>query len=367
MKISKLLLVSQAMLFAGFLQAQQTSLAIINISVRGMIYDQAMVTNMVRKELLKTNLYYVIDPYEVSEKMKNAGADYAGSYDRESLSAAAALMGAKKILTGSMERLGDRMIVTLSIVDAGSKTIEKSFTGEYIYNTDYADNIVGVAVKNLLDIPVDQQILDAVVARKEPVVNLYNTVRASGPRIGLTHFTGYLKRRLTDPEAPDNGFDMNPVISQFGYQFESQYYSSGYMQTLIEVVVLLGGIENGRFIPTLAVLNGFRDAKSGLEIALGPVFWLSQKEEGTYIDGKWKLKKDLLNDTTLTVDPDEEYYVLPHKGGTTSPGFGLVVSVGKTFRSGNLNIPVNIYMIPQQHRKEGWQWGISLGFNVSKK
>ncbi|MBI2151544.1 hypothetical protein HYU21_02335 [Candidatus Woesearchaeota archaeon] len=84
-------------------------------------------------------------------------------------------------------------------------------------------------------------------------------------------------------------------------------------------------------------------------------------------NGKWRLKDDLLKDTTLTVDPDAEYYVLPHKGGTTSPGFGLVVSVGKTFRSGNLNIPVNIYMIPQQHRKEGWQWGISLGFNVSKK
>ena len=42
----------------------------------------------------------------------------------------------------------------------------------------------------------------------------------------------------------------------------------------------------------------------------------------------------------------------------------LIVAVGRTFKSGYLNVPVNVYASPN---KEGTTVGISFGFNVAKK
>jgi len=55
--------------------------------------------------------------------------------------------------------------------------------------------------------------------------------------------------------------------------------------------------------------------------------------------------------------------------GRYSRGFGalsasLILSAGRTFKSGYLNIPVNIYVSP---RKEGTVVGFSFGFNIYKK
>ena len=43
---------------------------------------------------------------------------------------------------------------------------------------------------------------------------------------------------------------------------------------------------------------------------------------------------------------------------------GLIIAVGKTFKSGYLNVPVNLYVSPN---KEGTVVGISFGFNIAKR
>ena len=42
---------------------------------------------------------------------------------------------------------------------------------------------------------------------------------------------------------------------------------------------------------------------------------------------------------------------------------GFVFAVGKSFKSGKLNIPVNAFFIP---RRDGNRIGISVGFNAKK-
>jgi hypothetical protein len=51
------------------------------------------------------------------------------------------------------------------------------------------------------------------------------------------------------------------------------------------------------------------------------------------------------------------------KRGSAKFSSGFVFSVGKTFRSGYLNIPVNLYASP---KKSGTYVGASIGFNVNK-
>ena len=50
--------------------------------------------------------------------------------------------------------------------------------------------------------------------------------------------------------------------------------------------------------------------------------------------------------------------------GNAKVSLGLIVAAGKTFRSGRLNMPVNLYWSP---KADGDVIGLSIGFNVAKK
>ncbi|MEM7509453.1 MAG: hypothetical protein AAF388_00890 [Bacteroidota bacterium] len=77
-------------------------------------------------------------------------------------------------------------------------------------------------------------------------------------------------------------------------------------------------------------------------------------------EGNWQLTQewegDLADRPSLSKQID--------KRGTPEFFSRWVWSVGKTFRSGYLNIPVNVYASPH---KEDWMVGLSVGFNVRRK
>ena len=115
--------------------------------------------------------------------------------------------------------------------------------------------------------------------------------KLSGPRVGMTIITnGSLSDHL------EGNF-----MTQFGYQFEKQIAGDEQIAGLIEGIVMIGGLEQGLFIPSVSGLFGARTA-SGFEFAMGP---------------------------NLSV-----------------AGAGLVIGVGKTIRMGSINIPINFAFVP---------------------
>ena len=89
------------------------------------------------------------------------------------------------------------------------------------------------------------------------------TLSLSGPRFGLTLLSDGVVKKLSE----DN-VDVNSSISQFGWQFEKQFYTrdSG-VTALNEWVFLLGGMDQGVAIPSLSWLVGLR-TKEGAELTL---------------------------------------------------------------------------------------------------
>ena len=70
----------------------------------------------------------------------------------------------------------------------------------------------------------------------------------SGPRVGMTFLTPASSIRSKE----DFNKDIDPVISQFGWQYEKRFLSSDTGATgVTEWVVLLGGIDQGVVIPSL--------------------------------------------------------------------------------------------------------------------
>jgi hypothetical protein len=112
---------------------------------------------------------------------------------------------------------------------------------------------------------------------------------------------------------------VGPAISQFGWQFEKQFYtkSSG-VTALNEWVVLVGGLDQSVAIPSVSWLVGLR-TKEGAEFGVGP--------------------------------------------NVTPAGAALVVSAGVTFRAGILNVPMNFAVVPT---KVGTRVTVLTGFTMRR-
>jgi hypothetical protein len=140
-------------------------------------------------------------------------------------------------------------------------------------------------------------------------------VNLSGPRFGITALGDSLVNELAA-----RGYQVRPVISQFGWQAERAFYraDSG-VAAMTELVVLLGGLENNLILPSFTWMVGMRSA-NGAEFGIGP-----------------------------NVSP---------------AGTALALAGGVTFRHGYLNVPVNVAVVPS---KTGTRISLLTGFNMRRR
>jgi hypothetical protein len=155
-------------------------------------------------------------------------------------------------------------------------------------------------------------------ARAQSTIPPYATdvVDMSGPRFGLT----MLSQGSVDALKERRNIAVQPLISQFGWQFERRFYTNGDGSTMLtEWIPLLSGLEQGVALPSLNWLVGLRTSR-GSEFGIGP------------------------NITPL--------------------GVGLVFAGGMTVRSGALHVPFN-FAVATSH--SGPRVSIMTGFNLRRR
>lgn len=143
--------------------------------------------------------------------------------------------------------------------------------------------------------------------------DLVRQINRSGPRFGVTWLGG----DLVDTLQSKHQIDVAPVITQFGWQFERQFASlENGPVALNEWVFLVGGLDQGVFLPSLTWLVGIR-TPGQFEFGVGP--------------------------------------------NATPAGVALAFSSGFTFRAGALAVPVNMAIVPSKY---GVRASILSGFNI---
>ncbi len=145
--------------------------------------------------------------------------------------------------------------------------------------------------------------------------SIITPINLDGPRVGLTYIApGKLAEKLK------KDYDVNPFITQFGWQFETRYFSlPNGTAGLVEGVLLVGGLEQGKFLPSANLLIGIRN-KRGIEFGFGPNVSLA--------------------------------------------GASFVLAAGATFQSNYVNFPINIAIVPAS---DGIRISLLTGFNARKK
>ncbi|MEC8030491.1 MAG: hypothetical protein VX138_00945, partial [Bacteroidota bacterium] len=284
--------------------------------------------------------------------------------------------GVDKMITGAIENLGKKIVITVKLLDVKTGNYDKIAVEEFINLDTEVQTMMQITTNKALGIENDPELLNNFVYFNQPPEAPITYIKNNGPRMGMSFVGGDMGQVLQNP-ASKGGFDATPIMTQIGYQFEGSYLSAGNFQALIEGLVFLTGVEQNMFNPSLAILNGFRSSKNGWEIGFGPTFRLSRIAEGYYvddvkendnwrIDSEWRVPANL--DTTSPwggyLDNPYESYTRMDSRGVVRLQAGWVWALGKTFHSGYLNIPVNAFL---SYNQNGYFLGLSMGFNITKK
>jgi hypothetical protein len=146
--------------------------------------------------------------------------------------------------------------------------------------------------------------------REAEYPQIQQEIKLGGPRIGFTLISGQQASRLRD------AYQVNPFLTQFGWQFETRLFrTAGGFSALAEIIPLVGGLEQGRFLPSLSALVGLRGPKNW-ELGVGPNVSLA--------------------------------------------GAGLVFAVGTSFHSQGIHFPINLAVVPGN---AGTRVSLLFGFN----
>lgn len=355
--------------------AQKSTAAAVNIFTNGVGISPIEAESLFRIELTKSNIYNVYDKQDLLEVSKKNDISLKDCYGKDCLHAIGVAAKVDKIVTGSIEHLGKRVIVTVKILDVLSNTYDKTISEEFIDLEREIQLMIHMTLNKALGIENNKEYLEKLVYYNEPLQLPTTRVNNSGPRMGLAYVGGEINEVLTRDEK-DGGYEVQPILSQFGYQIEGVYLSSGNFQALAEGMFMMTGVEQGLFSPSFVFMNGFRSSKNGWEIAFGPSISFKRSARGYYdnqntwhLESEWNgtiTEYDTINNYTKYIDNPNPYDVERRldKRGDVVVTANWVWAIGKTFHSGYLNIPVNAYF---SHSKDGWMTGLSVGFNIARK
>lgn len=350
-------------------RTKQTKIAVLGIDVKELSTNSESVAHITRLKLQKLDRFAVFRSYDVAEELKTANLQVNQCYSIKCLSNAGKLLGAEQMLSGTIERFGERIIISMILVDVSSASIIKSDVNEYYNFPNELEGMIEISVNNLLDLPSDPKLVNG-LEKKQNILEDQSVERLklNGPRMGLAYVGGIHGKRLQDSKSI-GGYEMLPIMTQFGYQMELQYMSAGNMQALLEVIPMVSGMDQGRFIPSITLMNGFRHSKSGWEFAFGPTMRISQIARGYYDNQDiWHLEYEWWqqNVDENGVIPENPYTIIDNLDarGRAKLTYGFTVAAGKTFQSGHLNMPVNLFFTPT---KDSYLFGASFGFNVRTK
>jgi hypothetical protein len=386
-----------ALVFSLNVTAQTTevksTIAVANPNVTAISVKAESAAKMMRLELIKLDKYKVYDEFDMADVIKTNPEFTQGCYGQNCLIKLGEGLNTSFVMSGSLDLLGNKIAITLKIIDVKNKTIYMSAVREFDNQEVEVQRMIEIVLKEMHGLPIDKGLVDRLSFKNELITsNNIGKVNNSGPRIGVAGLVGSINEFATRPE-DQGGLGIQPVVSMIGYQVEGQYVGTENFSALVEGVFNVSGLEQGQFIPSFIFMNGFRFGKGNWEFAFGPGFGLKKVSNGFLDkDNKFGTNERYFSEEDWSTYAYDNYrndpaynttgsFVAPtpeQLSGNTTYNFGksnydkrgitklntsFVFAFGRTFKAGALNIPVNIFYSSQ---RGGGYTGFNVGFNVIK-
>ncbi|MBI2270369.1 MAG: hypothetical protein HYU69_08435 [Bacteroidetes bacterium] len=343
----------------------RTKVTVLNIDSKGVGIDPSQMGNLVRIELDKLDTFEVMDRYDVSYVIEKNALKTDNCYGKLCMVEMGKVIKSDKMFTGSVELIGQSILITMRLIDVQKETIEKTQVVEFLNISQEIPAMINITIRKMFGMTNDNNLV-AKLTKRFDYESLTNNpteeqLRLNGTRMGFTFLTAQTAKYIMSSK-DKGGFGMQyPAMFQFGYQFEKQYLNAGRMQALFEFIPMISGLDHGLIIPSITLMNGIRDNRYGWEFAFGPTVNVIKKAKGYYDNNEWKLESEWKGDPASPLPAMIERI---DSRGELTLNWGFVFAAGRTFKSGKLNIPVNVHVVPSS---DGIRFGASFGFNAKTK
>ncbi len=369
-----------------FLAQTNATLAVANPNVNSLTIKPEAAAKMMRLELIKMNKYKVYDEFDMNEIIQAKEEYRTGCYGQNCLTRLGEELKVDYVMSGSIDGLGNKIVVTVKIIDVKNQALYKSAVREFDNQETEIQRMIEIVLSEMHGITIDKVTLDRLAFKNEIITsNNVGKVNNSGPRIGFAYLTGDLNEFAMRNEQY-GGLGIQPFASMIGYQIEGQYVGTENFSALVEGIINVSGLEQGQFVPSISLLNGFRFGKGNWEFAFGPRFGIKSVSNGFFdaqkkynpsysgSEGQYFSQSDwntyaqenglvAANGDILAPEYGYSFTECFDKRGSKDLSTSFLVAFGKTFQAGALNIPVNLFYSSQ---KGGGYIGVNMGFNVQK-
>jgi hypothetical protein len=358
-------------------KADKSTIAVALPNVDNIEVSREIIAKLLQIELIKLDLYKVYDEFDIQEGIDSDERFTENCYGKNCLIDLGKAVDVDYIVSASLLGFGGKTVISIKIIEISSGNIVKNDVKEFIEDETKVQRMLQVLIRQMHDIEMHPEVVARIVHDDQPIIKkTVGKISNSGPRIGYSFLTGELKD-FAERTEEQGGMDIFPGVSMIGYQLEKQYIGTENFSALGEVLFTVSGLEQGIAIPSITLMNGLRFGKAGWEFAFGPGFGFKRTSQGFYDTqglygdrGEYWTEKEYYgtghstNQDGGTVDPAYDITEnTDHKGDNWKLNTRWVMAVGRTFRAGGLNIPVNIFY---SSMKKSGMVGVSVGFNVFK-
>ncbi|MEX2484424.1 MAG: hypothetical protein WED10_07690 [Brumimicrobium sp.] len=360
-------------------QSNKSTIAVALPNIDNIDISREIVAKLIQIELIKLDMYKVYDEFDIQEGVDSDERFTKDCYGKNCLIDLGKAVGVDYIVSTSLLGFGGKTVISIKIIDISTGNIVKNDVKEFIEDKSKVQRMLQVLIRQIHNIEMHPEVVARITHDDQPIIKKnVGRVNNSGPRVGYSLLTGDLKEFAERPES-QGGLDIYPGVSMIGYQIEKQYIGTENFSALGELMFTVSGLEQGVAIPSITVMNGLRFGKAGWEFAFGPGFGIKRMSKGFYDEqGLYGRAGDYW--TEREFNDSEHYNYDPETGEETEPAYDItkntdnrgdiwsvntrwVMAVGRTFRAGGLNIPVNVFY---SSMKNSGMVGLSVGFNVVK-
>jgi TolB-like protein len=172
---------------AVFAQTEaKKTLAVLDFDVRNYPVDAQQLIDKATIELIRINKFEIVDKYDIEYISKRDKVDLKGCYSKICLEDIGKRLECDYLLTGSYDLLGDRVAVTVRLYDVAKGSFTESASRIYLNIPQQNLTMMEVAVKDLLAVANDENLIKKLTISEEYESALNNpetsVINNNGPR-----------------------------------------------------------------------------------------------------------------------------------------------------------------------------------------
>ena len=163
--------------------AQLKSAAVVSVYTQGAKVSPEMAESIFRIVTTKTEQFNVLDKLDFNEIIEDSKIDISNCYGKKCLLSVGKAASVDKVITGSIESLGKKIVVTVKILNIETGDYDKVSVEEFINLDNEIQSMVSIVVNKALGIENTPEILNSLIYFNQPPEAPVAYLKNNGPRM----------------------------------------------------------------------------------------------------------------------------------------------------------------------------------------